>query len=42
MPLSYASDMFGWTVTKIADGVYAVAPGTVNASAVNAVLNHIQ
>ncbi|MBQ2942534.1 MAG: hypothetical protein IJD97_09885 [Clostridia bacterium] len=42
MPLSYASDMFGWNVTKIADGIYAVAPGEINASAVNAVLGHIQ
>ncbi|MDP4133039.1 MAG: stalk domain-containing protein [Bacillota bacterium] len=41
VPATLLSEGFGWTVTSIGSGVYAMAKKTVNTDVVTSVLNHI-
>lgn len=42
LPLTYASDMFGWKIEKLAEGTYAVSANNIPEDAAKAVLGHLE
>lgn len=41
VPVTYFADAYGWTVTALADGIYAIGKHGVDESAAQAVLGHL-